>query len=145
MADNEYAGSAMYLAWIYSGGTVTLQTEFRQFNWSPTLNFIDATAGADTFEKLLTSYGVGGDISFSMVAQYDGTAMIVALARQTQGTLLYGPAGTANNRPAFQIPAYSQGPQWNEPFDDVVEMSVQFRQYAAESSGKWTSGAFAAF
>ena len=47
MADNEYAGSAMYLAWIHPGGTTTLQTEFRNFSWQPTLNFIDATAGAD--------------------------------------------------------------------------------------------------
>ena len=143
MADNEYAGSAMYLAWVYSGGTTVLQTEFRQFNWSPTLNFIDATAGADTFERILTSYGVGGDISFSMVAQSDGTAILAALARQTQGTLVYGPAGTANNTAAFRIPAYSQGPQWNEPFDDVVELSCQFRQYAAETRSYGSSGTIA--
>ena len=96
MADNEFAGSALYLAWIHSGGTVALNTEFRTFNWSPTLNFIDATAGADTYERVLASYGVGGDISFSMLAQTDGTAIATALARATKGTLVYGPAGTAN-------------------------------------------------
>jgi len=145
MADNEYAGSAMYLAWIHPGGTTTLQTEFRNFSWQPTLNFIDATAGADTYERLLPSFGVGSDIPLEMLAQTGGTALAVALARQTKGTLLYGPAGTANNEIAYQIPAYAQGPQWTQPFNDVVQMNCNFRQFAAESTGKWTSGAYAAF
>lgn len=139
----EFAGSALYLAWIYSGGTVTLQTDFRNFSWQPTLNFIDATAGADTYENLLTSYGVGADIPVTMLAQNNGTALAAALARQTQGTLLYAPAGTANNEIAYKIPAYSQGPQWNQPFNDVVEMNVNFRQYAAETRSYWASGTVA--
>jgi hypothetical protein len=140
MADNEYAGSAMYLQWTSTAGTVTLQSDFRAFEWAPTLNFIDATAGADTFERMLTSYGVGGDISLTMVAQYDGTAIAEALARQAKGTLLYAPAGTANGYLAYSIPAYSQGPQYSQPFDNVVELTVNFRQYAAESRSTWNSG-----
>jgi hypothetical protein len=143
MADNEYAGSAMYLAWVYSGGTVTLQSDFRQFDWSPTLNFIDATAGADTYERLLPSYGVGGDINLNMLAQSDGTTLATALARQTQGTLVYGPSGTANGYLAYSIPSYSQGPQWNQPFDNVVEMNCTFRQYAVETQSTWNSGTVA--
>ena len=143
MADNEFAGSAMYLQWVSTAGTVALNTEFRTFNWSPTLNFIDATAGADTYERILPSYGVGGDIAFSMVAQSDGTALAAALARATQGTLLYGPAGTANNALAYSIPAYSNGPSWNEPFNDVVEITNNFRQYAVETRSHWSSGTIA--
>jgi hypothetical protein len=140
MANNEFAGSAMYLAWVYSGGTVTLHADFTQFDWSPSLNFIDVTAGADTYERLLPSYGVGGDMTLNTYAQSDGTALATALARQTQGTLVYGPAGTANNAIAYSIPAYSQGPQWNQPFDGGVEMNCTFRQYAAESQSYWGSG-----
>ena len=143
MADNEYAGSALYLAWIHPGGTIELQAEFRTFNWSPTLNFIDATAGADTYERILASYGVGGDIAFSMVAQFDGTAYAVALERQTKGTLIYAPAGTADNYVAYTIPAYSQGPSYNQPFNDVVEITNNFRQYAAETRSIWASGTVA--
>jgi hypothetical protein len=140
MADNEFAGSALYLLWTSDAGTVVLNTEFRTFNWSPTLNFIDATAGADTYERILASYGVGGDIAFSMVAQSDGTAYATALARQAKGTLTYGPAGTANGALAYLIPAYSQGPSWNQPFADVVEITNNFRQYAAETQSTWNSG-----
>jgi len=143
MADKEFAGSALYLAWVYSGGTVTLQGDFRNFSWAPTLNFIDATAGADTFEHLLPSFGTGADIPVEMVAQSDGTALATALARQTQGTLLYGPAGTADNAIAYKIPAYSQGPQWSQPYADVVMMNCNFRQYAVEVQSHWTSGAVA--
>jgi hypothetical protein len=140
MADNEFAGSAMYLKWTSTAGTVVLQSDFRAFEWSPTLNFIDATAGADTFERMLPSYGVGGDISLTMVAQYDGTAIATALARQAQGTLLYAPAGTADGYLAYSIPAYSQGPQYSQPFDNVVELTVNFRQYGPETKSTWNSG-----
>jgi hypothetical protein len=140
MADNEFAGSAMYLAWIYPGGTVTLQSDFRNFSWQPNLNFIDATAGADTYERLLPSYGTGADIPLEMLAQTDGTVLATALARQTKGTLLYGPAGTGNARIAYRIPAYSQGPQWVQPFADVVQMNCNFRQYAVETKGHWLGG-----
>jgi hypothetical protein len=140
MADNEFAGSALYLQWASDAGTVTLQSDFRNFSWGPTLNFIDATAGADTFERLLPSYGVGTDISLEMLAQTDGTALATALAKAAKGTLTYGPSGTANNAIAYRIPCYSQGVQWAQPFADVVQMNANFRQYAEFSQGVWASG-----
>lgn len=128
----EYAGSAMYLAWVYSGGTVVLDADARTFDWTPTLNFIDATAGKDTFENILPSYGVGGDFSAELLAQTDGTVLITALARQTLGTLVYGPEGTVTGKIRYTIPAFSEGPQWSSPFDDVTTITANWRQNAAE-------------
>lgn len=133
----EYAGSAAYIAWIYSGGTVTLHGDFRTFNWAPTLNWIDATAGSDTYETLLASYGTGAEFSCSLVAQTGGTALVTALARQTAGTVEYGPAGTAAGEVKYLIPATSSGPQWNEPFNDVVEITANWRQTSAETPSNY--------
>jgi hypothetical protein len=127
-----FAGSALNLQWVYSGGTVQLETDFRNFGWTPSLNFIDATAGADTYEELLASYGTGVEIPVTMVLQADGTALLAALDRQTAGTLIYGPEGTANGKPKYTIPATSSGPQFSQPFDDIVEITANFRQTAAE-------------
>lgn len=128
-----FAGSAMYLGWVYSGGTVQLETDFRTFSWTPTLNFIDATAGADTYEELLASYGTGVEIPVTMVLQADGTALLTALTRQTAGTLVYGPEGTATGKVKYSIPATSSGPQFSQPFDDIVEITANFRQTAVEA------------
>ena len=128
----EYAGSAMYLAWVYSGGTVILDADSRNFTWAPTLNWIDATSGKDTYEVLLPSFGTGQDISVPLVAQVDGTALLTAIARQTAGTLVYGPEGTATGKVKYSIPGTSAGPQWASPFNDVTEVTVNFKQTAVE-------------
>ena len=130
---SEYAGSAMSLDWIYSGGTVGLEADYRTFNWAPTLNYIDATAGQDTFEVLLDSFGTGPEITCTLVAQADGTALLTALARQTAGSLVYGPEGTATGKTKYTIPATSAGPQWSQVFNDVTEITAQWRQTSVEA------------
>lgn len=116
-----FSGSSLYLAWVYSGGTTLLNTDFRQFDWTPTLALIESTAGADSFREFLSGIGEGGDISVTMVMQSGGTALLTALARGTNGTLLYGPEGTATGKPKSSIPAISKGPAYSQPYDDIVE------------------------
>ena len=129
----EYAGSAAYIAWIHAGGTTTLHQDQRTFDWTPTLNFIDATAGQDTYENLFPSYGVGGDFSTELLAQSDGTVIINSLDRGARGTVVFGPEGSVAGKIKYSIPAYSEGPQWATPFDDVVTITANWRQYAAET------------
>ena len=131
----EYAGSAMVLRWVTTAGTTLLNTDFRTFTWTPTLNWIDATAGADTYEVLLPSYGVGAEIPITMVAQSAGSALVTALARQTAGSLVYYPGGTAAGQVYYTIPATSAGPQWSSPFNDVTTITASFRQTSVETVG----------
>ena len=132
----EYVGSAMYLAWVYSSGTMNLDADSRSFGWAPSLNFIDATTGKDTFEVLLASYGVGQDITVPILAQVgSGVYYSTALAQSLQGSLIYGPEGSATGKAKFTIPALSQGVQWSSPYNDVTEMTAQFRQNAAYTAG----------
>lgn len=131
----EYAGSAMVLRWVTSSGTTLLNTDFRTFSWTPTLNWIDATAGADTYEVLLPSFGVGAEIPVTMVAQTSGTALIAAIARSTAGSLVYYPAGTAATNIYYTIPATSAGPQFSQSYNDVVTITANFRQTSVETLG----------
>ncbi len=132
-----FSGSAMYLAWIWASGTAVLNTDFRQFDWSPSLALIDSTAGADTFREYISGIGEGGDISLSCVMQASGTALISALARGNAGTILYGPEGTASGKPKSTIPAISKGPAYSQAYDDVVEFKVSWQQSAAETNATW--------
>lgn len=132
-----FSGSAMYLAWVWTGGTAVLNTDFRQFEWTPSLALIESTAGADTFREYISGIGEGGDISLSCVMQSAGTALITALARGNAGTILYGPEGTATGKPKSTIPAISKGPAYSQPYDDVVEFKVSWQQSAAETNTTW--------
>jgi len=135
-----FSGSAMHLAWIWTGGTINLHSEFREFSYSPTLSLIDASAGSDTFRNYLPGIGEGGDISLTMVMptySTGGTALLAALASGNQGTLIYGPEGTATGRPKVTIPAFSRGPSFTQPYDDVVELMCGFQQSSAASTAAY--------
>lgn len=137
MANNPYAGSALHADWVYSGGTIVLSTNFRNFSWATDLNYIDATAGADTYEVLLGSYGTGQDFTMTSVGQVNGTAILNALARNTKGTVRYGPEGTASGKIRYLIPATSKGPSFNQVYNDVNEITLAWRQTSVETKGSW--------
>lgn len=132
-----FSGTSLYLAWVYSGGTITLQGDYRSFNYAPAQTFIDATAGADSFREFLSGVGEPGDCSWSSVMQQSGTALITALARATSGTLLVGVEGTSTNKPKIIIPAISKGPNFNAKYNDIVEFSCSWQQTAAETYIAW--------
>jgi hypothetical protein len=134
MANTPYAGSAAYIAWVYSGGTITFDY-WRNFTWAVDLNYIDATAGADTFEVLVAGHGTGQDFTCTYVGQQNGTAILTALARQTAGTVIYGPEGTATGKAKYTIPATSKGPSFNQSYNDINEITFAWRQTAVETLG----------
>lgn len=137
MADNEYAGSACYVSWLWSGGTVSLYTDARNFSYTPSIDFIDATAGADTARKRLASFK-DGQASLSALAQYDGTAFVAACAEGVSGTLTWGLAGTASNRPKSYMVAISQGVTQTAPYSDVATYDVSWQQNGARTDDKWS-------
>jgi len=134
---NEFAGSAAYLEWIYSSGTVVLNTDFRTITYTPSMELIDATAGADAYRQSIASF-TSVQLTFSGIFPSNGTAQMQALKERTTGTVNYGPAGTATNSPKVSFPAVVGGPAFNEPYADVVEISCTFSLY----NGTVTYGAY---
>lgn len=132
-----FAGSSLYAEWVYSGGTVVLDTDFRTFSYTPVLSLIDSTAGADSYREFIDGIGEGGDPTFTLVMQTGATVLLTALARNTNGTLNVGVEGTASGKPKLVIPAISKGPQYDVPYDDIVTLTASFQQSAAETSTTW--------
>lgn len=142
MADKEFVGSALNATWIWFssgtvlGGTVTLNTESRNFTYNEVLETIDATAGADTTRRKIASFK-NATAAMSMTAQSDGTALIAACAAGIKGTLTFGEAGTATNSPKTTMPALCLGISRSIPYADVVTYDISW-----ESNGDPTYGAF---
>ena len=121
----EFSGSALYGDWVWSGGTVVLSGNQRSCNVSPTIDFIDTTAGSDPRKTRITGVR-DATASWSMLYQVGGTALEDALAEGNQGTLNVYPEGTATGKRKYIIGAFSNGPKINMPYADVVEMTVDF-------------------
>jgi len=137
MADNEFAGSALYAQWIYSGGTIAVHTESRNFTYNVNLETIDATAGADTTRRTLASFK-SATAALSLTAQSDGTALITALTEGTRGTLIFGEAGTATGRPKTTVPMMSLGITSRKvPYADVVTYDVSWQSVGDPVYASW--------
>src|SRR3990172_9756814 len=128
MANNEFVGSSLWVQWVSAApaGTVQLDTEFRTFTYTPSISFIDATAGADTAARRIVSFKDGA-VSYSALMQNDmGSAPIALLVEGVIGTLTWGEAGTAAGKPKVTLPAISQGMTRTAPYNDVVSISVNW-------------------
>ena len=121
----EFSGSALYINWVYSGGTVVLTGNQRTASFTPSIDFIDTTAGSDPRKTRIPSIA-DTNASVSMLAQTGGTALEDALAEGTHGTLNLYPEGTASLNRQYVIGAWSQGGKFTYPYADVVELNCDF-------------------
>lgn len=121
----EFSGSAAVLSWIWSGGTVTLQGDYRKISVKPTVDIIDGTAGSDARKM---KYPDRGDVTIDieLVAQTGGTAVLAALAAGVQGTLIVGPEGTATNKPKTTVSAISGGANQELVYNDISILTCSF-------------------
>jgi len=134
---NEFAGSALYATWVWSGGTVILNTDFRNFNYAPTIDFIDSTAGADTARQRINSFKDGSLRVTILGKTNDGTAVYTPLAEGTGGSVVWGPAGTASGSIKHTLPAISMGVTENVVYNDVVTYDVTFQQNGARTDANY--------
>lgn len=134
---NKFSGSALYAEWVYSGGTVALQGNFRTFTYNPAMDFIDSTAGSDSFRERLDSVK-DGNASWTSVMEDTETSLQTALLEGTRGTLNVGPAGTASGKPKLVLPMISGGLNYNIPYNDVVELTVNWQHSGARTDTTWS-------
>lgn len=136
MGDNEFVGKECYVQWVTSSGTVELYTDARNFSYTPSIEYIDRTAGADASRKRLTSFK-DGNATLEMLAQSDGTAILTLCAEGTHGTLTWGPAGTATGKPKRYCAAYAGGVQEANPYNDVATWTITWQQDGDRTDGAW--------
>ena len=125
MATEYVAGSTMVLQWIYSGGTISFAADERSVAWTPSVETIDATAGADTVRKRIISFK-DATASVSLLDQTNAAGTASALDAGVSGTLIIGPEGTATGKRKITFPSISQGAKYSWPFDNVAEITCDF-------------------
>jgi hypothetical protein len=131
-----YAGSSLVVTWIQSAATTILTGDHKSLTYTPSISFYDQTAGADTHKSYISGVK-DGSLTFNAVMQAGtgsgGTLTYSTLTEGAAGTLRFQPEGTASPNPKYEVPALSQGAQFSYPYDNVVEVTVNFQQNGARS------------
>src|SRR3990167_1678302 len=128
---NEFVGSALYAQWITSAATIQLNTDFRTWSYTPSIAFIDATAGADTAVQRVVSFKDGSVACDMLMLDNMASATVAAFVEGQVGTLIWGEAGTAAGKQKVTLPAISMGITRNSPYNDVVTLSIGWQQNGA--------------
>lgn len=134
-SSGQYVGSSWYGTWITTGGTFVMSGNQTKFGLERTVDTVEVTAGSDTQKAYLPTV-TDNKMSY---AYYDagtaataGTAIANALKPNTQGTITFGPQGTATGKPKYQIAAVVTSQKIEYAFDAAALYEVEFL-----GSGSW--------
>ena len=127
-------GTNAVINWIWTGGTVVLNTDYKSISTSESSDMADSTAGNDTYKtQIATIKSASIDYSGLYPSGTAGTAIIAALAAGNAGTLKVYPEGTAAANLLRTYPSIVTGPKLSMPYSDVIEISCSF-----QSNGAWS-------
>ena len=132
----EYSGSALYVSWIYTSGTAVFSADYRTLTDSVEGNVIDASAGSDPYQVVIAGIQ-NGKVALTYVDQAGGTANLYACDFGVQGTLIYGPEGTASGKPKRTIPAMALGWSRQMQYSNVPEVTVNWQYTGAPTKGAY--------
>ena len=121
----EFVGNATVIQWIYSSGTITLNTDYQTVSWSPGIDFVETSAGADTHKTRLATLK-DSTASLTVLEQTGGSTLATALTAGVAGTLIIGPEGTASGKRKITMPAYSNGAQYTYTYNDKATVQCSF-------------------
>jgi hypothetical protein len=127
-------GAAQYIGFIHSGGTVNLSGDSRTFDITREQETADASAGSDGARS---SKATLKNFSASLEALFIGTAGSASFGSVDigkEGTLLWGPKGTAAGNPKGSWPMIVTQNSITSPFDDIVMLNMEFLGQGAEVS-----------
>lgn len=131
-----FHGKDLVFTWVWSGGTINLNTDYTSADWAPTGELYDQTAGNDTHHTYIPG-AKDCTVNLSMVSQSGGTATTTALGVNNSGTITISPEGTATGKRKIVIPAFSQGAQETWPFDNRCEITCAFQGNGAWNDTTW--------
>jgi hypothetical protein len=135
----EQIGNPQALTFVYSGGTIDLQTQLRNVNLQEETDMVDSTAGTVSYREYIQGLS---DATLDVEAVYNaaatpmGTIDMKAL-RRTSGTVNYGPMGSVTGYHKISRAALVSSLEYDSPYDDIVTVNISFQLSGAPTDGTW--------
>jgi len=117
---------------------VLLHGDFTVFDYSPSIDLVDQSAGVDTNKTYLTTLKDGKaslTTNFQSGTAVGGTASFSRVYEGASGTVVWSPEGTAAAKPKYTIPAIAMGAVFSYPYAGLVEAKCDFQQNGARVEG----------
>ena len=125
-----FSGSSLVVLWVQAAATTTLTGDHRNFTFTPSIDYVDETAGADDHKKRLSGVK-DSTATFEAVLQAGsgagGTSTYAPLVEGTYGSIVWSPEGTAGGKSKWTWPCYSGGAAFATPYADVTTVTVNFQ------------------
>lgn len=122
-----YTGSALYIGWIDDSGTANLSGDWREFNVDDDLDTVDLSAANDgaKFNKG-TLAELKSDATILFIGT-PGTALMYRIRRGAEGTLIFGPLGTATGMPkgGYKAVVVKHSPDFK--YDGEITIKVSWK------------------
>jgi hypothetical protein len=133
-----FAGSSLIVTWIQSAATTVLTGDHRNFSFTPSIDYVDETAGADVHKQRIAGVK-DSNATFEAVLQGSsgagGTSTYAVLTEGNYGTLVWSPEGTAGGKTKFTWPCFSGGASYAVPYADVIAVTVNFQGNGVATAG----------
>lgn len=129
-SDTGVTGRAFYLLF----GSTVLDTNFRNFTTSDSLDLIDQTAGDDTRKTYLSGL-TDGSAAATVKYKAGDTAIWAAVAVGTSGTLHWGEEGSVAGKPHHYANALVTGRSQAVNYNDLIVTDVSWQLSGAVTDG----------
>lgn len=137
----EFFGKDLNFKWVGTAGTLDMTEYSRSVSFFPTVEVHDMTALPDTYRVKLAGLK-DFTVTYNGLAQ-SGTAGTAATTLENtlrageEGTVYFGPEGTATGKRKYTLPVISLGLQQNIVYNELAELNISF-----EGNGTVTYGAY---
>ena len=130
-----FKGSALTLSWITPAGTLALDVDYRTWAYTPTIEQLDQTAGADTARSYVSGFKDGQAQAAGLIQAGSLYAYATALVEGQSGTIVFRPEGSAAGKYSGTIPALSNGFAQSVSYDGLMEWAASWMQNGARTEG----------
>lgn len=120
--------------WIDGSGTADLSGDRRALEISDSYDTVDASAGTDTARGMKPTLRVLGATLTALHIGTAGTATYARIDAGSEGTLVWGPIGTASGAPKGAFPAVVKSFNTSFPYDNNAEINITFEPQGDYSS-----------
>ena len=131
-----YTGNKLYIEWN-NGTVVPMDANYRSVATNETADKVDLSAGHDNHKTF--TYGQRDstiDVELLDIDDAEGETLWEAVAPQTEGTLTWGPQGTASGKPKRSVACFvvKRGGDWKYSSETPVTISFQATEEIADDT-----------
>jgi predicted secreted protein len=134
------AGSTLHLRFVTPSGTADLQAKYRTAALKSANKLIDATSGADEWERFISGIK-NWDLSFEGVyngaSSPLGSADLVTFMALSSGTVTISPMGTTTGSIRYVGAFWTENVEQDMPYDELLTIKLTIKGSGALTVSTW--------